>query len=296
MEVTIRQPREAAEASASACILAAGVLWGIVGVWTRNMAAGGLSPWSIVVIRNWGGLAVLTIYCLLRDRGVFHVAPRHLKYFFGTGVVSVLLYTLCYYSGQQISSLAVATILMYTSPAFVVLLAALVRKEPVTRKKVTALGLTFVGCALTCGLLSGGLTATPLGVALGLGSGFFYALYSIFAPAALAHYTPMAVTYWTYVFSAAGSLLILRPAELAAGLVQPRMWILCVGMVVVSSLLPYILYTKGLTRVEPGRASIMASVELVMAAVTGVLAFGEPMTAVTAGGIACVLAGVYILR
>ena len=47
---------------------------------------------------------------------------------------------------------------------------------------------------------------------------------------------------------------------------------------------------------EPGRASIMASLEPVAAALTGVLAFGEPVGASTAIGIACVLAGVCILR
>ena len=59
---------------------------------------------------------------------------------------------------------------------------------------------------------------------------------------------------------------------------------------------PYILYTWGLARTEPGRASILASLEPVVASLTGVLMFGEPMGPLTALGILCVLAGVYILR
>ena len=65
---------------------------------------------------------------------------------------------------------------------------------------------------------------------------------------------------------------------------------------VFSTVLPYIFYTKGLSRVEPGKASIMASLEPVVAALTGILAFGEPMNAATVIGIVCVLAGVVILR
>ena len=67
-------------------------------------------------------------------------------------------------------------------------------------------------------------------------------------------------------------------------------------MAVFSPAAPYILYTWGLARMEPGRASILASLEPVVASLTGVIAFGEPMGPLTVLGILCVLAGVYILR
>ena len=278
---------------AAASILAAAALWGIIGVWNRRLMAGGLSPYSIVVVRNCGGLGLLT--AALRDRSVFRVERQHLKYFFGTGVVSVVLFTVCYFSCQEICSLAVASILLYTAPAIVVVLSALLWREPVTKKKLLALGLTLVGCALVCGVFSGALTVTGGGIALGLGAGFYYALYSIFGRYALAHYGPMTVTVWTFVFAGAASLVLVRPAELAA-LAQPSMALTAVGLVVCSTVLPYILYTRGLARVEAGKASILASLEPVVASVAGVVLFGEPMSPLTAAGIVCVLAGVYILR
>ena len=280
---------------AAASILAAAALWGIIGVWNRRLMAGGLSPYSIVVVRNCGGLVLLLAVMALRDRSVFHVERQHLKYFFGTGVVSVVLFTVCYFSCQEICSLAVASILLYTAPAIVVVLSALLWREPVTKKKLLALGLTLVGCALVCGVFSGALTVTGGGIALGLGAGVFYALYSIFGRYALAHYGPMTVTVWTFVFAGAASLVLVRPAELAA-LAQPSMALTAVGLVVCSTVLPYILYTRGLARVEAGKASILASLEPVVASVAGVVLFGEPMSPLTAAGIVCVLAGVYILR
>ena len=59
---------------------------------------------------------------------------------------------------------------------------------------------------------------------------------------------------------------------------------------------PYLLYTRGLARVESGKASIMASLEPVAAALAETLVFGDPMSLVTGIGILLVLAGVYILR
>lgn len=283
------------KAPAMAAILAAAALWGVIGLWNRRLMAAGLSPFTIVAVRNMGGMVVLALFFAIKDRSVFRVERRHLKYFFGTGVVSVLLFTVCYFSCQKLCSLAVASVLLYTAPSFVVLLSALLWKEPVTPRKLLALALTLLGCACVCGLFSGGLSVTIPGVLLGLGAGFFYALYSVFGRYALAHYPPLTVTVWTFLFAGPASLILLRPAELA-GAGDPGVWLTALVLTVFSTAAPYILYTWGLARIEPGRASILASVEPVVAALAGVAAFGEPMGALTALGILCVLAGVYILR
>ena len=276
-------------------ILLAAALWGIIGLWNRRLMAGGLSPTGIVTVRNFGGMALLCAVFAVKDPSVFRVKKEHLKYFFGTGVVSVVLFTICYFSCQQICSLAVASILLYTAPSFVVLLSALLWKEAVTRRKVLALGLTLAGCAMVCGLFADGVTVTLTGFLLGLGAGFFYALYSIFGRYALSHYGSMTVTVWTFLFAGPASLMLLRPADITAMAGSPSMALTALCLVVFSTVLPYLLYTGGLAKVESGKASILASLEPVVASLLGVAVFGEPMTYLTAIGIALVFGGVAIL-
>lgn len=293
----MEEAQKKAPAGACASILLAAALWGIIGLWNRRLMAGGFSPTDIVVVRNFGGMVLLAVIFAVKDRSVFRVRREHLKYFFGTGVISVVLFTICYFSCQKLCSLAVASILLYTAPSFVVILSALLWRSPVTKKKLLALFLTLVGCALVCGVFSGGLTVTLAGVLLGLGAGFFYALYSIFGRYALAHYDSMTVTVWTFLFAGPASLVLVPGSgTLGPALSQPEMWLTAAGLVVFSTVLPYIFYTRGLSRVEPGQASIMASLEPVVAALAGILAFGESANAATVVGIVCVLAGVAILR
>lgn len=277
-------------------ILAAATGWGMIGLWNRNLFAAGLSAYSIVVVRNCGGLAVLSLIFAIKDRSVFRVAPKHLKYFFGTGVVSVLLFTLCYFSCQEIASLSVASILLYTAPAIVVTLSAIIWKEPFTKRKITALVWTFIGCSAVTGIWSGDVTVSMLGILLGLGSGLFYALYSIFARFALAHYPPMTVTVWTFIFCGAGSLFFIRPAELSVAFSQPSSWVYAVCMVLISSVMPYITYTYGLSQVEAGKASITASLEPVVATLVGTFIFGEAINVVSVLGIGLILGGIYLLK
>lgn len=277
-------------------ILLSGTLWGVIGLFNRNLSAAGFSPRSIVAVRNLGGMVMLGLIFLLFDRSVFKIRAKHLPYFFGTGIISVLLFTLCYFTCQEMCSLAVAAILLYTAPTFVVILSALLWKDKITKQKLTALIVTFLGCTFVTGIWGGSLTVTPLGFLLGIGSGFFYGLYSIFARYALEHYKPLTVTFYTFVFAGVGSLFVARPEELTAGFAQSGTLLLVLGLIVVSTALPYIFYTRGLAEVDSGKASILASIEPVVAALVGIFAFGEPWNPAVLLGLGCILLSVYILR
>ena len=279
-----------------ACVLASGVLWGLIGLFNRRLTGAGLSVGSIVLIRNFGSMVLLGVLFLIKDPKIFRIRAKHLPIFLGTGVVSVLLFTLCYFSCQKLCSLAVAAALLYTSPAFVVIFSAILWKDKITKKKLLALALAFLGCTLVTGLWSGDSTVTLWGAVLGVASGLFYGLYSIFGRYALEHYKPFTVTFYTFLFAGLGALVALRPAELAAGFAQPGIAWAALGLITVCTVAPYLLYTYGLAGMDSGKAAILASVEPVTAAVVGVLAFGEPLRGAVLLGLACILLCVYILK
>lgn len=278
------------------CVLASGVLWGLIGIFNRRLTGAGLSVGSIVLIRNFGSMLVLGVLFLLKDPKIFRIKAGHIPIFLGTGVVSVLLFTLCYFTCQKLCSLAVAAVLLYTSPAFVVILSAILWKDKITKRKLIALLLAFLGATLVTGLWSGDASVTAWGAALGVASGLFYGLYSIFGRYALAHYKPFTVTFYTFLFAGLGALAALRPAELAVGFATPGVALTALGLIAVCTVAPYLLYTYGLAGMDSGKAAILASVEPVTAAVVGVLAFGEPMRAAVLLGLACILLCVYILK
>ena len=277
-------------------ILVAAFCWGCIGLFSRTLSRVGMGAANIVVIRNLGGLVLLTLFFALRDRSVFRMEAKSLPIFFGTGVVSVLFFTLCYFRCQELCSLAVSAILLYTAPAMVVVMSAAVFHEKITKKKVLALALALLGCSFVTGIWSGGLSMTAAGVLFGLGAAFFYALYSIFAPFGLRRYAPFTVVYWTFVFGGIGSLAFLDAGEMGTVLAERGMTLTALGLVVISTVLPYLFYTKGLSKVESGKASIMASLEPVVASFVGIFAFGEPMSLMVFLGLGCILACVYVLR
>lgn len=60
--------------------------------------------------------------------------------------------------------------------------------------------------------------------------------------------------------------------------------------------LPYLLYTRGLEGLENGKASIMASIEPVVATVVGVIIYHETPTLMSAAGVILVLSAIVLLN
>lgn len=60
----------------------------------------------------------------------------------------------------------------------------------------------------------------------------------------------------------------------------------------ISSVLPFFFYTKGLSFVENGKASILAGIEPVVAALTGVIVFGEALNLPILTGLSCILTAI----
>ena len=276
-------------------VLLGASLWGLIGLFTRPLYEMGFSAINAVTVRNFGGLLVLAAIFAVKDRSVFRIKAKHLPLFFGTGIISVLFFTVCYFNCQQLSSLAVSAILLYLAPSFVVVMSAILWKDRLTGNKILALALALVGCALVSGVVGGDLTVTVKGFFFGIGSAFFYALYSIFGRYALAHYNSYTVTLWTFVFAGIGALFFADLPTLAVGLCNGKTALTAVGLVVVSTVLPYIFYTKGLSGMESGAASIIASVEPVVAALVGIFAYREKMSLWVGLGVVCVLFGVVLL-
>lgn len=282
--------------AAYGCVMAAASMWGCIGIFNRHLSALGISPQAIVLLRNLGGMVILGLLFLVVDRSVFRIKLRHLPYFLGSGLIGILLFTLCYFRSQQVSSLAVAAILLYIAPTFVVIFSALIWKDKITKSKIAALVIAFLGCSFVTGIWSGGLRLTPEGLLVGLGSGLFYAMYSIFGRFALAHYPPFTVTFYTFLVAGIGSCFLAKPIEVVQIAANPSALLLVLGLTVFATALPYILYNKGLAKIDSGKASILASVEPLVAAIVGILAFGEPMTLWVVLGLVCILISVYILR
>ena len=285
-------------AMGSALIIAAGALWGTMGIFVRSLGAYGFDSIQISALRLCAAALCFLLLLLARRGRGFRLQLRDLPLFLGLGVGSVGLMTCCYFAAIRMMTMSEAAILLYTSPIWVVLMSALFFHEKVTRRKLLALTLAFAGCALVSGL--GGGALKPVGILVGIGSGIAYGLYSILGSVALRRYPAEAVSAYTFFIAAIAVLAISRPVELvqkfasADGLAGLILLTLATGAV--TAFVPFLIYTIGLNRVQASHAAILATVEPLVATVLGILVYHEQLRTATLLGIACILGAILALN
>ena len=278
-------------------VLAAGAFWGTMGFFARSLYAVGFGPLEVAQTRITTGLIFVGLYILLFNRKLFRVKWKDLWCFLGTGIVSLLLFSTCYFSALNYTSLAVAAILLYTAPFFVMLMSLLLFKEKMNGKKILALILAFTGCVLVSGV-GGDEKFSWIGILLGLGSGFFYALYSIFGRYAINRgYGAWTMTFYTFLFCSIGCAFLCNWQVIGGSFLSDSSvawWVLGLGFV--TAFLPYVLYSIGLENMESSKASILASVEPVVSALFGVFVFHESLSVWGVLGILMVLGAIIVLN
>ncbi len=280
-----------------ACIALAALCWGLIGLANRNLIALGLNPLMLVAVRPTVAALAFAPFLLIADRSVLRIRLKDLWCFIGTGIVSLTLFNFCYTTAQTSMSLSAAVVLLYTAPFFVVLLSKALFKEALTPRKVIALLLVLSGAFCSSGILESEAQFSLIGVAFGVMSGFGYALYSIFSRFALQRgYRPATISFYTFLFSSLAGIALNSPAPFAALTPTPALIGWCLFLGIVCCLAPYALYTKGLANVENGPASMVASLEVVVATLVSIVVFNEPATPTSLLGVILVLAGIAIMN
>ena len=288
-------PNKSSDNIALIALLGAGVLWGFMSVFVKWMSACGLTLQQMVLTRSLFAAIMLGSFLAVKKPSKLLVRIKDIWIFIGTGILSLFCFNLCYFYVIARGYAAIGGVLLYTSPVFIIILSALLFKEKITTLKIAGLVLTLLGCFLVSGLL-GSNQRLPLNILLsGIGSGFFYALYSIFGKFAVKRYDALTITFYTFVFCAIAIICMGElPGTLRAFKSVPRALLPCCGNAFFCALLPYFLYTWGLLRTTAGRAAILVAVEPIVCTILGIFIYKEPTSSLQITGIIAIMLAIIL--
>lgn len=277
-----------------AMVCLAGICWGVISIFIHGFSGYDYGSFDIMCFRTWTSAALLLVFFLIKDRSLLKINPKDIWMFIGTGIFSLTFFSYCYFTSIVKSGAAIAVVLLYTSPIFVMLMSAIVFKERITKRKLIALILTFLGCVLVAGLVGTGTTLGVGALLLGLGAGFGYALYSIFAGFAIKKYSSLTVTFYTFVFSSITLPLFRNPVKLLGG-TSRDVWLWILGIALICTVIPYLTYTWGLGKMEASRAAVLVTVEPLVGALIGIFVYHEDANIFKLIGIILIFTAVIIL-
>jgi drug/metabolite transporter (DMT)-like permease len=260
--------------------LIAGIFWGSVPIFVRILTAFGMDDWTILFARVAVATIIMAVFLLIKDRNLLKIHLRDMWLFAGSGIIAMLGLNYCYTESINALSVSLAAVLLGLSPVFVMIFAAILFHERITRLKVICTFFAMVGCFLVSGILeSGAMKWSVYGIIIGVLSAVFYALYSIFSKIAMQRqYNVFTITFYSMLVMAIVLLPLtdwdITATYVAAAPVKNTLFMIAHALCCI--ILPYVLFTWSLNYVDAGKAAILAAGgEPSAAMLFGVIFFNE---------------------
>ena len=274
-------------------IFITGCLWGTIGLFVKLMEAQGSSSSYTSFLRLLFGALFLAIITLIFDGpGAFRIGRKTLLSCVLLGIVCQGTFNILYSMSISMNGMAVGSVLLYTAPIFTSLASMLLFREKLDLMKKIALLVNVAGCALTA--TGGNFSAAslaPLGILVGVGAGFTYAMTAVFGKIAMQEKSsPFAGATYNLFFGCIFIALARRPWTTVETPFNGRLLLLGVLYGLIATALAYCFYFSGLSEIkEASKVPVIASIEPVVATFIGVFAFSENLTPVKVIGIILVL-------
>ncbi len=252
-------------------IIMAAVFWGLIGIFSSLAFSQGVGPMEVAFWR-----AVLTWFCFGGQaviRRQTRMDKRDFPLFVIFALFGVALFYISYQFAVKTAGAAFASVLLYTAPAWVVACSFFIFRERLTWIKSGAVVLVILGVFLisrTGGNVQSGPALGWAAILSGLASGFCYSLYYTIGKYFSNRYSSANVFLWVLPMGALAIFPFVEFADKTA-----LAWTALVSVSVVSTFFANFCYYQGLKYLEAGKASIVATLEPVVAALTAYVFLGE---------------------
>ena len=285
--------------------LVAAALWATLGLFYGGLEAYGLSRLTIVFYR--AALTATMLFIVLglpfgfaqdrRRRDWLRVARRDWLLFAALGLLGVAVFFVIYIDAIARIGMGMAAVLMYTAPAWVTLLSTIFFKERLGGPKIIAVLLACGGCALVGQVYNlASVRLNLLGILAGLGAGLTYGLYTLFSKVAQRRYTSWATLAYALGLGALFMLPLQSPPDLVRAVTTPAalFWLLMLALV--PTLGGGVAFNAALRRIPASSASIVATLEPVIATLLGWAFLDERLEPLQLLGAGLILAAVVTLQ
>ncbi|MBB4753967.1 DMT family transporter [Actinoplanes lobatus] len=194
------------------------------------------------------------------------------------GAIGYATQATLYFEALRVMDASLLSLIFYTYPLLVTVVAVLLGRDRLTPGRVLAL-LAASGGTLLVLLGTGGVAFRPLGAVLAFGSALTYTVYILVSDRVVHALPPLPLSALVMTGAAAA----LAGKSLATGGVDLAFtsagwfWLACI--VVVSTILAMLTFFAGLRRTGPSTAAILSTFEPVVTTALAALTLGESLTA-----------------
>ena len=289
-------------------VATAATLFAVNGSVSKVVLDSGLSSLELAQIRASCAALGLLAFLLAFAPARLRVGRRELVVLIAFGLVGVALVQWLYFVAIHNLPVGVALLIEFTAPLFVALFARFVYKEQIRRRIWVAVALCIFGLALVVELWAG-VAFSTIGVTAALCGAFGLTAYLLLAERERRHRDAVSLSFYGFLFAALLWALVQplwqfpwdvldNDVSLQGNLSEytAPVWALVGFIVVIGTMITFSLLTGALRHISATRASIVATLEPVVATVVAWLWLGETFGPMQLVGGAIVLAGIFLAQ
>ena len=287
-------------------VAAAATLFAVNGSVMKVTLASGLTAVELAQIRHTCAALLFLALLVVAAPARLRVGRRELLFLVAFGLIAVALQQWLYLVAIENVPIGIALLIVFTAPLFVALFARFVYREHIRRRVWLALVLCFTGLALVVEIWAG-VAFSVVGVTAAFGSALVLTIYLLMAERERRHRDAASLSFygflfaalfwavlnplWTFPWSALGERVSLQGnlSEYSA-----PVWALVGFIVLVGTMVTFSLLVGSLRHISATRASIVSTLEPVVATLVAWAWLGEALGATQLVGGAVVIAGILV--
>lgn len=291
-----------------AMVATAATLFAVNGSVSKVVLTSGLSSLELTQIRNTCAAVLFLAFLLAFARSRLRVGRRELLFLVLFGLVGVALVQWLYFVAIENLPVGVALLIEFTAPLFVALFARFAYHEHIRRRIWAAVGLVLTGLTLVVELWNG-VAFSTVGLTAALGGSFALTAYLLMAERERRHRDPASLSFYGFFFATLLWAVVQPLWDFPWGTLDDSVslqgnlsgytapvWVLIAFIVLIGTMVSFTLLTGALRHISATKASIVASLEPVVATVVAWAWLGESLGAAQLVGGGIVIAGILLAQ
>jgi drug/metabolite transporter (DMT)-like permease len=291
-----------------AMVATSATLFAINGSVMKVTLGSGLTPVELAQIRHTCAAVLFLAFLVVLAPARLRVGRRELLFLAAFGVLCIAFQQWLYLVAIENVPIGVALLIIFTAPLFVALFARFVYREQIRRRVWLALVLCITGLALVVEIWAG-VAFSTVGVTAAFGSALILTAYYVMAEHERKRRDAVSLTFYGFLFAALLWAVIHPLWSFPWDVLDDRVslqgnlseysapvWVLVAFIVVFGTMVTFSLLTGSLRHLSATRASIVASLEPVVATVVAWAWLGETFGVTQLVGGAIVIVGILVAQ
>lgn len=265
--------------------------WASLGILGKLAFAQGIGPQTLVAVRAGLAVTIAVAVMSIANRRVLRPPRRSLMLFVLLGLAASANYSLFFQSVVRLSVGASISI-FYLYPVLVTIIARFALHEQFTPTKWAALFVAVIGCVLVSGAWQDAAGFSLVGGLYAFGAAFSNAAYTVLMKFALREHPPARIIVFSLLFALPVLfVLALLSGEQTPSFTSLSLWWLIILLAIFPTLSGYYLFAMAMRRIEASRASIIGTLEPLLATLIAFVVLNERLLPLQLLGMLCIIVG-----